>query len=302
MNERQLVLVVGPTAVGKTHVAVQLAKHYACEIVSCDSRQFYRELTIGTAKPTPEEMQGIPHHFVNSHSVAEDYSAGNYERDTLQLLDKLFCKSQKVIMTGGSGLFVKAITHGLDELPAIDPAIRSVLMQRLAAEGIEKLADELSQIDPVYAAKVDLQNKQRVVRALEVIEQTGRNFSEFHTNQLVSRPFNFIKVGLERPRVELYDRINNRVDMMLAEGLIDEVKSVLDFREHNALKTVGYKEVFAYLDGENNLPTTTELIKRNTRRYAKRQLTWFKNQDEFTWFLPENLPEIIQFIDNESIS
>lgn len=302
MNERQLVLVVGPTAVGKTNVAVQLAKHYACEIVSCDSRQFYSELSIGTAKPTLEEMQGITHHFINSHGIAADYSAGNYERDTLQLLDELFKTSQKVIMTGGSGLFVKAITHGLDELPTIDSAIRVALMQRLAAEGIEKLAVELTHIDPVYAAKVDLQNKQRVVRALEVIEQTGRTFSEFHRNQTVSRPFNFIKVGLERPRAELYDRINKRVDTMLSDGLIDEVKSVLNFREHNALKTVGYKEAFAYLDGEIDLLTMTELIKRNTRRYAKRQLTWFKNQDEFTWFRPENLLEIIQFIDNESIS
>lgn len=299
MNERQLVLIVGPTAVGKTNVAVELAKQYNCEIISCDSRQFYRELAIGTAKPMLQEMQGVTHHFIDSHSISENYSAGDFERDVIPLLNSLFRSNQKVIMTGGSGLFVKAITHGLDELPTIDPKIRMNLMQRLEREGVEKLAEELAFIDPDYVQKVDLQNKQRVVRALEVYEQTGRPFSNFHKNELAERNFDIIKIGLERPREELYARINERVSSMLTDGLIDEVKSVLTFRNHNALKTVGYKEVIEFLDGNISETTMKELIQRNTRRYAKRQLTWFKNQDEFAWFSPDELDAIKQFITSQ---
>lgn len=299
MSERQLVLIVGPTAVGKTNIAVQLAKYYKCEIVSCDSRQFYRELSIGTAKPTLEEMQGVPHHFIDSHSISLDYSAGDYERDAIRLLEKLFNSNQKVIMTGGSGFFVKAITHGLDELPTVDQNIRTELMQRFEAEGIEKLVAELQTVDPEYAQKVDIQNTQRVVRALEVFKQTGVPFSDFHKNTVVKRDFEIIKIGLERPREELYERVNQRVESMMTAGLIAEVEHVVSFRDHNALKTVGYKEVIQYLDGAIDRKTMTELIKRNTRRYAKRQLTWFKNQDKFAWFNPEQIDELIKFIDRQ---
>ena len=216
MNKRQLVVIVGPTAVGKTSVAVQLAKHFACEIVSCDSRQFYKELAIGTAKPTPDEMQGVPHHFVNSHAITQNYSAGDFERDALVLFEQLFATNERIIMTGGSGLFVKAITHGLDNLPEVNQEIRSDLMNRIETEGFNSLVEELKLRDPKYAAKVDLSNTQRVVRALEVCIQTGKPFSEFHINSSVKRDFEIVKIGLDLPREKLYERINLRTESMLA--------------------------------------------------------------------------------------
>jgi tRNA dimethylallyltransferase len=299
MNKRQLVVIVGPTAVGKTSVAVQLAKHFACEIVSCDSRQFYKELAIGTAKPTPDEMQGVPHHFVNSHAITQNYSAGDFERDALVLFEELFARNERIIMTGGSGLFVKAITHGLDNLPEVNQEIRSDLMNRIETEGFNALVEELKLRDPEYAAKVDLSNTQRVVRALEVCIQTGKSFSEFHRNSSVKRDFEIIKIGLDLPREKLYERINLRTENMLVAGLVEEVKSVAAFRSHNALNTVGYKEVFEFLDEKTDFETMKELIKRNTRRYAKRQLTWFRNQDSFEWFSPNDVSEMIRFVENQ---
>ncbi|MFB0906702.1 MAG: tRNA dimethylallyltransferase [Spirosomataceae bacterium] len=299
MNKRQLVVIVGPTAVGKTSVAVQLAKHFACEIVSCDSRQFYKELAIGTAKPTPDEMQGVPHHFVNSHAITQNYSAGDFERDALVLFEQLFATNERIIMTGGSGLFVKAITHGLDNLPEVNQEIRSDLMNRIETEGFNSLVEELKLRDPKYAAKVDLSNTQRVVRALEVCIQTGKPFSEFHINSSVKRDFEIVKIGLDLPREKLYERINLRTESMLAAGLVEEVKSVAAFRSHNALNTVGYKEVFEFLDEKTDFETMKELIKRNTRRYAKRQLTWFRNQDSFEWFSSNDVNEMIKFVENQ---
>jgi tRNA dimethylallyltransferase len=299
MNKRQLVVIVGPTAVGKTNVAVQLAKHFGCEIVSCDSRQFYKELAIGTAKPTPYEMGGVPHHFVNSHSITQNYSAGDFERDALSLFEQLFTRNERVIMTGGSGLFVKAITHGLDNLPEVNQEIRSDLMNWIETDGFEPLVEELKLRDPRYAAKIDLSNTQRVVRALEVCIQTGKPFSGFHINSSVKRDFEIIKIGLDLPREKLYGRINLRTENMLAAGLVEEVKSVAAFRSHNALNTVGYKEVFEFLDEKADFETMQELIKRNTRRYAKRQLTWFRNQDSFEWFSPKDVNEMIEFVENQ---
>ena len=299
MNKRQLVVIVGPTAVGKTSVAVQLAKHFACEIVSCDSRQFYKELAIGTAKPTPDEMQGVPHHFVNSHAITQNYSAGDFERDALVLFEQLFATNERIIMTGGSGLFVKAITHGLDNLPEVNQEIRSDLMNRIETEGFNSLVEELKLRDPKYAAKVDLSNTQRVVRALEVCIQTGKPFSEFHINSSVKRDFEIVKIGLDLPREKLYERINLRTESMLAAGLVEAVKSVAAFRSHNALNTVGYKEVFEFLDEKTDFETMKELIKRNTRRYAKRQLTWFRNQDSFEWFSSNDVNEMIKFVENQ---
>jgi tRNA dimethylallyltransferase len=298
-KKNTLILIVGPTAVGKTKLSVSLAKTYNCDIISCDSRQFYIELNIGTAKPTLEEMDGVRHHFVDSHAVTQYYSAGDFERDANVFFEAYFKNNPILIMTGGSGLFVKAITEGLDNMPEAPLALRADLMQRLNADGIEILQKELLKLDTETYHKIDINNSQRVVRALEVCLSTGKKFSDFQKNNFKKLPFNIIKIGLERPREQLYEHINTRVEAMIATGLIDEVTSLRAFESHNALKTVGYKEVFQYLKGEINKLEMIELIKRNTRRYAKRQMTWFKNQDNFMWFLPENEIKIKEFINSE---
>lgn len=284
-SNKYLILIVGPTAVGKTDLSIRLAKWLKTEIISADSRQFYKEMSIGTAKPTIEEMDGVVHHFIDSHSISEYYSAGDFERDAIALLENdIFKRHNVAIMVGGSGFFVKAITDGLDEMPEAPLELREQLMQRLENEGVETLANELRILDPVYCETADLQNSQRVVRALEVCMATGKPFSSFHKKGKIERNFKFIKIGIEREREELYERINKRMDLMLEAGLVDEVKALLPFRNHNALQTVGYKEVFEFLDGNYDEKTMIELLKRNSRRYAKRQMTWFKNQDAFEWF------------------
>lgn len=296
-TNKYLILLVGPTAVGKTGLSIRLAHKLKTEIISADSRQFYKELSIGTAKPTIEEMEGIKHHFIDSHSIETYYSAGDFERDVIKLLEEdIFKRTDIVIMTGGSGLFVKAITDGLDDMPKAPLALRENLMRRLETEGVEVLAEELKNLDPDYAATADLQNSQRVVRALEVCLSTGRPFSEFHKKTKAERSFHFIKIGIERPREELYDRINQRMDIMLANGLMEEVKGLVNYRNHNALQTVGYKEVFDFLDDAYDYLTMVELLKRNSRRYAKRQMTWFKNQDDFKWFNAENFKGVEEYI------
>lgn len=296
-NRGILIIIVGATAVGKTDLCIRLAQMLDTEIISADSRQFYRELNIGTAKPSTEEMQGIVHHFVNSHSINEYYSAGDFERDVIDLLENdIFKRKQTAILTGGSGFFVKAITEGLDDMPEAPLEIRKKLTQRLENEGLSNLVEELKLLDPDYCRIADLHNSQRVVRALEVCLSTGRPFSSFHLQEAVKRSFNFIKIGIDRPREELYDRINRRMDLMLENGLIEEAKSVIKYRNHNALQTVGYKEVYDYLDGKYDYQTMVELLKRNSRRYAKRQLTWFRNQDEFIWFAADDFDGIYQFI------
>jgi tRNA dimethylallyltransferase len=280
-----LLTIAGPTAVGKTALCVQLAQHFHTEIVSADSRQFFRELSIGTAKPTPEEMQGVPHHFIDSHSIREDYSAGRFAADCLTLLANLFQKFPLVILTGGSGLYVQAVTDGLDELPSVPPEFRAQLHAELAAHGLPHLVAELAETDPVAYARIDQQNPQRVVRALEITRATGRPFSSFHRggpppeNPL----FRNVKVALTREREALYQRINLRVEHMLAAGLLDEVKSVLPYRHHHALQTVGYQEIFGYLDGEYDWPEAVRLLQRNTRHYAKRQLTWLRRDPAYQW-------------------
>ncbi len=289
-KKSNLIIIAGPTAVGKTDLCVKLAKLFNSEIISSDSRQFYRELSIGTAKPTLQEMGGVVHHFIDSHSINEYYSAGDFERDAIKLLEEDIFKRKKIaIMTGGSGLFIKAITDGLDEMPEAPLKLRNELMQRLDNEGLSSLVKQLQELDLEYCQTADLQNSQRVVRALEVCLSTGKPFSSFHKKEPVGRSFNIIKIGIERPREELYERINRRMDLMLENGLLDEVKSLQEFRNHNALQTVGYKEVFEFLEGNYDEKTMIELLKRNSRRYAKRQMTWFKNQAggvpyEFCWF------------------
>jgi len=296
-KKSNLIIIVGPTAVGKTDLCVKLAKAFDTEILSCDSRQFYQQLNIGTAKPTPEEMGSVVHHFVDSHSINEYYSAGDFERDAIKLLENDIFKRKKVaIMTGGSGLFVKAITDGLDEMPEAPLALREELMQRLEKGELEIMAEELRKLDPEYCETADLQNSQRVVRALEVCLNSGRAFSSFHKKNSIERSFNIIKIGIERPRQQLYERINLRMDLMLKNGLIEEVKGLIDYRNHNALQTVGYKEVFEFLDGNYDFATMVDLLKRNSRRYAKRQMTWFKNQDAFEWFYSTDFEGIKTYI------
>lgn len=277
-------MVVGPTAVGKTDFCIQLAQKLDCEIFSADSRQFYKEMTIGTAKPSQTEMGGIKHHFIDSHSINDDFSAGDFERQADNLLTEYFKNNHVAILTGGSGLFVKALLYGLDDMPAVAPEIREKYMKRLENEGIEILQKELKETDPETFENIDIQNSQRVVRALEVCEGTGRKFSSFKAIKEKQLDYEVIKIGLERPREELYSRINQRVDQMLESGLLSEVENLKNFENHNALQTVGYKEVFGFFKNEYDFQTMVELLKRNTRRYAKRQLTWFKNQDTFEWF------------------
>ena len=295
-SRKTLIIIAGPTAVGKTDFCVELAQKLKTEIFSADSRQFYRELNIGTAKPTLEEMKGIPHHFVNSHSIEEYFSVGDFERDCLKKLDSIFEKKEVAILTGGSGMFIKAITDGLDDMPDADLELRETLMQKLKTEGLEPLQKQLLFLDPAYYQQVDIQNSQRVVRALEVCISSGMPYSSFRGQAKIERPFNTIKICLNRERDLLYKRIDKRMDQMLANGLIEEAKYLLPFREHYALQTVGYKEVFEYLDGNYGYEEMVRLLKRNSRRYAKRQITWFKNQDDFTWFEADNKVEIFEFV------
>ncbi|MGX7687608.1 tRNA (adenosine(37)-N6)-dimethylallyltransferase MiaA [Flectobacillus roseus] len=297
-SSKYLIIIAGPTAVGKTDLCVRLAKHFDTEVVSADSRQFYQELAIGTAKPTSEEMQGVKHHFIDSHSIADYYSVGDYERDCLAVLDEIFTRRDVAILTGGSGMFIKIVTDGLDEMPEADLELRESLMTRLETEGLGSLTTQLRELDPVYFEEVDQQNPQRIVRALEVCLATGQPFSAFRKKQKKERPFECIKIALERPREELYARIDLRMDLMLAQGLEEEARSALPYREHYALKTVGYKEIYEHWDGQYDRDEMVRLLKRNTRRYAKRQLTWFRNQDDFQWFDPKQEAEIVKYIEN----
>ncbi|GAA4008163.1 tRNA (adenosine(37)-N6)-dimethylallyltransferase MiaA [Hymenobacter fastidiosus] len=279
-----LLVVAGPTAVGKTALCVRLARHYNTEIVSADSRQFFRELSIGTAKPTAAEMQGVPHHFINSHSITQDYNAGRFEVECLARLDELFQKHPLVILTGGSGLYLQAVTEGLDDMPVANPEIRAALQQELAGHGLAPLVAELERLDPVTHARIDRQNHQRVLRALEVTRATGQPFSSFHgAARETRRPFTSIKVALTREREVLYQRIDQRVDHMLDAGLRAEVEALRPYRHHNALHTVGYQEIFNFLDGRHDWPEAVRLLKRNTRHYAKRQLSWLRRDAAYDW-------------------
>lgn len=288
-------MIVGPTAVGKTELCLQLAEKFKAEIFSCDSRQFYKELSIGTAKPTEAELEKIKHHFINTLSISETYTVGDFEKDCINSLNKYFQKTDIAIMTGGSGLFAKAITHGLDTFPAVTNKVRKQVNQELTDNGLSALFQELQEKDPVYAAEVDASNPQRITRAIEIIRTSGETYSSFRKGKEAARPFRIIKIGLDRPRAELYERINLRVDRMISQGLIEEAEKAKKFKNNGALQTVGYKESFAHIKGSIDLETCTELIKRNTRRYAKRQLTWFKNQDVYKWFKPTNLLDIVTY-------
>ncbi|MDX5421750.1 MAG: tRNA (adenosine(37)-N6)-dimethylallyltransferase MiaA [Hymenobacteraceae bacterium] len=301
MKQKHLIVVVGPTAVGKTDLCVQLAKYYDTDIISADSRQFFREMSIGTAKPTEAEQQGVKHYFIDSHSITEEYSAGTFEQDVLALLEELFRVKDVVIMTGGSGLYVRAVLEGMDAMPDTDPQVREQLIQQYEEQGLAPLIEKLQVLDPVYFNQVDKANPQRVVRALEVCLSSGKPYSDFRKSEKPERPFNVIKIALNRDRVELYSRIDQRMDLMLEQGLLEEAKALYPYREHNALQTVGYKEIFDYLEGKYDWEEAVRLLKRNSRRYAKRQLTWFnKHPEEYTWFHPQQWQELVAFI-NERI-
>ena len=294
--ENFLIVIVGPTAVGKTDLCVQLAKELKCDIISSDSRQFFKELSIGTAKPTTKEMNGVPHHFVDFIAIDHEFSAGKFELATLELLPKLFHENNLAIMTGGSGLYIQAVCHGMNEIPDVDLKFRAELYLELENHGIKPLLEELSIKDPEYYKIVDQSNPQRIIRALEVCRGAGQPYSAYRTDYKAIRDFNVIKIGLDRDREELFDRINLRVDQMIESGLIEEVKKFQDKRHLNALKTVGYKEIFGYLDGEYDKMEAIRLLKRNTRRYAKRQLTWFKKDEEYSWFHPDEANNILAYI------
>ena len=297
---KTLIAVVGPTAIGKTALSIKLANHYNTEIVSADSRQFYKEMTIGTAVPSKEELSAAKHHFIQNLSVTEDYSVGDFERDGLALLDKLFKVQDIVILVGGSGLYVDAIVKGLNHFPDVDESIRLKLNDNLKNEGLEPLQNQLKTLDPKYFEKVDIHNPHRVIRALEICIGTQKTYTSFLEQDKEERPFNTITVGLEADRTKIYERINDRVDIMMAEGLLKEVKSLEPYKNYNALNTVGYKELFNYLDDEWSLEFAISEIKKNTRRFAKRQLTWFKKNSDTLWFNYKTAEQtIIKVIDNK---
>ncbi|ADY52810.1 tRNA delta(2)-isopentenylpyrophosphate transferase [Pseudopedobacter saltans DSM 12145] len=294
---KTLIVIAGPTAVGKTALGIEIAKHYQTEVLSADSRQFFKETTIGTAKPSKEELSTVKHYFIDSHSVTEDFSVGHYEKQALEILQNIFATNDYAVMVGGSGLYVNAVINGFDELPEIDIEVRNTLNQRLEEEGILKLQEELKEIDPVYYHTVDLNNPQRIIRALEVYHSSSQVFSSFRTGVKRERPFKTVIIGLNMEREKLYGRINKRVDIMLEQGLLEEVKSLSSYQKLNSLNTVGYTEIFDYLNGNINLERAIELIKQNSRRYAKRQITWFKKVEGIKWFDPKQKEDIILYID-----
>lgn len=295
-SDNTLIVVVGPTAIGKTALAIDLARQFSTEVISADSRQFFREMEIGTAKPSNEELLAAPHHFINSHSVQNLFSTGDFEVQALELINELFKKNRLLVMVGGSGLYIDAVCNGLDNLPQTDISIRMSLNELLATEGIEAIKKQLSNVDPEYYGKVDQANPQRMIRGLEFYLSTGQKLSSFLTNSKKERPFNIIKIGLNTERTELYERINRRVDQMMEAGLLDEVKRLNPYRNYNALNTVGYSELFAYLDGDLTLQDAVDKIKQNTRRFAKRQLTWFRKDHSIAWFNPSQTDAVISHI------
>jgi tRNA dimethylallyltransferase len=293
--EKTCILLVGPTAVGKTALAIQLAQHFSTSIISCDSRQCFTELNIGVAKPSAAELQKVPHFFINSHTIHQEVNAASFEKYALQKAATVFQHKNVVIVTGGTGLYAKAFCEGLDEVPVIDPQIRQNIISDFNSKGLAWLQQQVKQQDESFFLQGEIHNPQRLMRALEVKQSTGRSIVDFHSKQKKYRDFSIIKIGAELPRPQLIERINLRVDCMMKEGLLQEVKNILPYKQLNALQTVGYKEMFAYLDGEISLPQAVEEIKINTRQYAKRQMTWFKKDTEVKWCKPE-LDEVLSKI------
>lgn len=297
-----LITIVGPTGIGKTRLSIALALHYGAEIISSDSRQFYKEMSIGTAVPSLNELSTVPHHFIQNKSIFDHYSVGHFEKDALQKIKELFKKKNVIIMVGGSGLYVEAVLTGLDHFPDVSPEIRKRLKEQLEMEGIESLQKLLLQLDAETYHDIEIQNPHRLIRALEICLETGKKYNSFKNNPKEKRNFNSILIGLDADRKEIYNRIELRVDLMIAQGLLDEAKTLFSHRNLNALQTVGYKELFEYLEGKVTLDFAISEIKKNTRRFAKRQNTWFKKNENIKWFDYQTpLQEIITYIDgNES--
>ena len=291
---KTLVVITGPTAVGKTALTIELAQHYGIPIINADSRQIYRELKIGTAAPSDEQLQQAPHLFVGTKSIDDYYNASMYEQEVLSYIKE--SSSPIELLSGGSMMYIDAVCNGIDDIPTVREDIREEMKRRYKEEGLEALCEELKQLDPEHYAIVDRQNYRRVIHALEICHQTGKTYTSFRTQQKKERPFHIIKIGLNRDREELYQRINQRVDQMMADGLLDEVKGLVEKRHTNALNTVGYKELFDYLDGRWPLEEAVERIKGNTRRYARKQLTWFKRDTAMEWFYPDDIQDILNYI------
>lgn len=296
---KTLVVLIGPTGVGKTALSLRLAEALNACIISADSRQLYADLKIGTAAPTAEELQQVPHHLVGTLKLTDYYSAAQYETEVMALLDKLFQERDHVLLTGGSMMYIDAVCKGIDDIPTVDAETRQLLMQKYETEGLEQLCAELRLLDPEYYKVVDLKNPKRVIHALEICYMTGRTYTSYRTQQTKQRPFRIIKIGLTRPREELYERINQRVLQMMADGLEAEARSVYPYRHLNSLNTVGYKEMFRYFDGEWTLPFAIEKIQQNSRIYSRKQMTWFKRDEEIRWFHPDEESAILQYLSQQ---
>ena len=293
-----LIVLIGPTGVGKTELSLSIAEHFKTCIVSADSRQLYADLKIGTAAPTPDQLARVPHHFVGTLRLTDYYSAAQYEAEVMVKLEELFQQNDVVVLTGGSMMYVDAICKGIDDIPTVDKETRELMIQRYEEEGLEKLCSELKLLDPEYYQIVDLKNPKRVIHALEICYMTGKTYTSFRTREIKKRPFRIIKIGLTREREELYNRINRRVDEMMEKGLLEEARSVAEYKHLNSLNTVGYKEIFKYIDGEWSLDFAIEKIKQNSRIYSRKQMTWFKRDTEISWFHPEKKEEIMNHIKN----
>ena len=296
-----LVVLIGPTAVGKTATSLAIARHLNCPIISADSRQMYRGLEIGTAAPTAEELSRQKHYFVGQLQPGDYYSAARYEQQVLELLEKEFPRHPTMLLSGGSMMYIDAVCKGIDDIPTVDEETRLIVKERYEREGLERLCSELRLLDPTYYNEADIKNPKRVMHALEICYMTGKPYSSFRSGQKRKRPFNIIKIGLMRQREELYERISLRVEQMIANGLMDEAKKFYHLKEHNSLNTVGYKELFKVIDGEWELPFAIEKIKQNTRIYSRKQMTWYRRDEEVSWFHPDNIEEILNFIDSKII-
>ena len=304
-SKKTLITIVGPTAIGKTALAIEIAKQYQTEIISADSRQFFKEMSIGTAKPTEEELSQVKHHFINSNSVKDEVSVGSFEKEAIDTIENLFLTHDVLVMVGGSGLYINAVLFGFDDIPTADIELREQLNQQFQEKGIANLQEMLKVLDPVYYAQVDIHNQQRIIRGLEVCITTGKPFSSFRNIEQKQRSFDHIIIGLNTVREKLYERINQRVELMVKNGLVDEVKSLSAYKSLNALKTVGYSEIFDYLDGNFTLETAIEKIKLNTRHFAKRQVTWFKKYPQIFWFEPNEFEiiktKLVELVDELSL-
>lgn len=301
MQKNNLIVLIGPTAVGKTETSFAIASYYGCPIISADSRQMYKGMQIGTAMPTQEELERHKHYFVGNLSPGDYYSAAQYEEEVMKLLEEEFPHHPTMLLSGGSMMYIDAVCNGIDDIPTVDSETRAMILEKYEREGLDSLVAELRLLDPKYYTEADIKNPKRVMHALEICHMTGKPYSSFRRKEKKERPFNIIKVGLRREREELYDRINRRVDAMIEQGLVEEAKGFMNLKEHNSLNTVGYKEIFKYLDNEWTLPFAIEKIKQNTRIYSRKQTTWYRKDEDIEWFHPNDIGKIIQYIESKRV-